>query len=208
MESAASELNGLISEYFTARGFLQTHAMLQTEAKHHSSWHPPPSQQAGLHSDFLVAFECGERHAFFELWDSHIPSALRSTDPTCQHLEFTISVHFATYPLRKGAGDSAQSMAEFKSYLENRGAVLAQSEEFATYCALPYIPDPTRHPSFKALFTDSWSVELKARLIQFLKLTLPEANLPQLLALYLNVSPPCMTVHMCPSRSSFYYTRD
>ena len=53
-------------------------------------------------SDFLVAFECGERPAFFELWDLHIPSAIRSTDPTCQHLEFTISVHFATYPLRKG----------------------------------------------------------------------------------------------------------
>ena len=51
------------------------------------------------------------------------------------------------------AGDSALSMAEFKSYLESRGAMLAQSEEFATFCALPYIPDPTRHPSFKALFT-------------------------------------------------------
>ena len=50
-------------------------------------------------------------------------------------------------------GDSVHSMAEFKSYLESRGAVLAQSEDFATFCALPYIPDPTRHPSFKALFT-------------------------------------------------------
>lgn len=47
-------------------------------------------------------------------------------------------------------------MREFKAYLENRGAMLANSPEFATYCALPYIPDPSKHPSFKTLFTVSW----------------------------------------------------
>lgn len=43
-------------------------------------------------------------------------------------------------------------MAEFKGYLETRGATLAQSPEFACYFALPFIPDPSQHVVFKRLF--------------------------------------------------------
>ena len=62
-------------------------------------------------------------------------------------------------------GSSEQAMREFKAYLETRGAVLAHSTEFATYCALPYIPDPSQHPSFKTLFTVSnqWPITLQYR---------------------------------------------
>jgi len=55
-----------------------------------------------LQSDFLMAFECGERSAFFDLWDRHVPTELRGGDPTCQSLEFNISVYFAVYPTRIG----------------------------------------------------------------------------------------------------------
>ena len=44
------------------------------------------------------------------------------------------------------------SMREFKGYLETKGAALSQTTEFLPYYALPYIPDPTSHPSFKPLF--------------------------------------------------------
>ena len=170
-------------------------------------------------SEFLVAFECGERAAFFNLWNRNVPQAMLERDPTCQNLEFTLSVYFAIYPIRTGvsvtpthpththhlpphtlthslthshthshtqflthslihsltqllthshtqflthsltlshslqSGDRVQSFQEFTVYLETRGAVLAQSQELAAYCALPYVPDPSKHPSFKKLFT-------------------------------------------------------
>ena len=68
-------------------------------------------------------------------------------------------------------GSSEQAMREFKAYLETRGAVLAHSTEFATYCALPYIPDPSQHPSFKTLFTVSnqWPITLQYRQLTFFK---------------------------------------
>ncbi len=69
-------------------------------------------------------------------------------------------------------GDASQSMAQFKSYLESRGAVLAQNQEFATYCALPYIPDPTKHPSFKSLFSVSSHCHGHGQLVTSLPLPL------------------------------------
>ena len=52
-----------------------------------------------------MALECGERSAFFDLWDRHVPKELREGDPTCQSLEFNISVYFAVYPSRIGVGE-------------------------------------------------------------------------------------------------------
>ena len=46
-------------------------------------------------------------------------------------------------------------MQVFKSYLETKGAALSQTTEFLPYYALPFIPDPTSHPSFKPLFVVS-----------------------------------------------------
>ena len=43
-------------------------------------------------------------------------------------------------------------MSEFRSYLDNRGSVLSQNQELAVYFALPYIPDPAKHPTFQNLF--------------------------------------------------------
>lgn len=46
-------------------------------------------------------------------------------------------------------------MQVFKGYLETKGSALSQTTEFLPYYALPYIPDPTSHPSFKPLFVVS-----------------------------------------------------
>ena len=43
-------------------------------------------------------------------------------------------------------------MSEFRSYLDNRGSVLSQNQELAAYFALPYIPEPAKHPTFQNLF--------------------------------------------------------
>lgn len=49
-------------------------------------------------------------------------------------------------------GNKDISLAEFRAFLESRGAELAQSQELASLFALPYVPDPANHPSFKYLF--------------------------------------------------------
>lgn len=43
-------------------------------------------------------------------------------------------------------------MAAFRGFLESRAADLANNKELATYFALPYVPDLSKHPTFKNLF--------------------------------------------------------
>ena len=49
-------------------------------------------------------------------------------------------------------GDKEQAMAAFRGYLESRAADLSKNQDLAPYFALPYVPDPTKHPLFKNLF--------------------------------------------------------
>ena len=44
-------------------------------------------------------------------------------------------------------------METFKQFLESRGAELCKTNEFLSYYALPYVPDPRQHPSFRDMFT-------------------------------------------------------
>ena len=122
--------------------------------------------------ELMVAFECGEQEAFFVLWSELVPSQLLQNDPTCQDLEFALTVYFALYPLKHNVcsifaftfycnipslqiGDIHVAMSQFKEYLDKNGTYLAKLPSFAVYCALPYIPDPSSHPTFKHLFTVS-----------------------------------------------------
>ncbi len=73
----------------------------------------------------MVALECGERSAFFELWDEHIPGELRARDPTCQNLEVCLSVYFAVYPLRTGVRGGGR-----EGVREGRGGVGGNREGF------------------------------------------------------------------------------
>ena len=43
-------------------------------------------------------------------------------------------------------------MQEFKHYLETNGASLSQTTEFVAFYALPFVPNPKNHPTFKELF--------------------------------------------------------
>uniref|UniRef100_H3D3R0 LisH domain-containing protein ARMC9 n=1 Tax=Tetraodon nigroviridis TaxID=99883 RepID=H3D3R0_TETNG len=74
--------------------------------------------------------------------------------------------------------------SSFKRYLETRGAVLSQNTKFLPYYALPFISNPSIHPSFKDLFQDSWALKLKDKLKQFLSAALKPSNTPRLLNLY------------------------
>ncbi|KXZ42952.1 hypothetical protein GPECTOR_109g195 [Gonium pectorale] len=60
-------------------------------------------------------------------------------------------------------------MKVFKSYLEGRGASLAQTTEFLPYYALPYVPQPEHHPCFEGLFAARWAETQRLALRAFLE---------------------------------------
>ncbi|XP_064610280.1 lisH domain-containing protein ARMC9-like isoform X2 [Liolophura sinensis] len=132
-------------------------------------------------------FHIGERKQFFELWNEFVPPNVRDNDSVAQKLEFYLNIYFATSPMRKGSQDPSETdaaMLEFKSFLETRGSTLSQTTEFLPFYALPFVPNPKSHPSYKELFTVFWVSDLKTRLEKFLTLALKSAPQPRLFELY------------------------
>uniref|UniRef100_A0A672UBK5 LisH domain-containing protein ARMC9 n=1 Tax=Strigops habroptila TaxID=2489341 RepID=A0A672UBK5_STRHB len=137
------------------------------------------SQALAVQKDLLTAFENGEQNVFFQLWEEHISSSVLDDEPAAQKLEFYLHIHFATYLLKHNIGkpDKAEleeRISHFKAYLETKGAALSHTTEFLPFYALPFVPNPMVHPSFKELFQDSWTLDLRTRLEKFLSLTLKD----------------------------------
>uniref|UniRef100_A0A672QWW0 LisH domain-containing protein ARMC9 n=2 Tax=Sinocyclocheilus grahami TaxID=75366 RepID=A0A672QWW0_SINGR len=147
------------------------------------------SKTLGVHEDFLSSFNDGDYKVFSELWAKTIPLEIRDFDPVAQKLEFHLQIHFTIYPLKSAVGSHDKGefdsrITHFKHYLETRGAALSQTTEFLPFYALPFVPNPTVHPSFQELFQDSWMPELRESLDKFLSVTLKASNTPRLLTLY------------------------
>ncbi|XP_064313575.1 lisH domain-containing protein ARMC9 isoform X2 [Phalacrocorax carbo] len=191
-----AELLGLVREYLDFAGFEETVKVFTKECKIKGK---PLPKQAGVSSrdskalpvqkDLLTAFENGEQKVFFQLWEDCISSSVRDNEPVAQKLEFYLHVHFATYLLKHSVGqpnkaELEERISHFKVYLETKGAALSQTTEFLPFYALPFVPNPTVHPSFKELFQDSWTLDLRTRLEKFLSLTLKARQTPRLLTLF------------------------
>lgn len=149
------------------------------------------SKSLVIQRDLVAAFDSGDQKAFFDLWEGHIPSSVRDTDSLAQKLEFYLHIHFAIYLLKycRGRPDKQEldkRISYFKTYLETKGAALSQTTEFLPFYALPFVPNPMVHPSFKELFQDSWTPELKLKLEKFLALTFKANNTPKLLTIYVS----------------------
>ncbi|KAL5022853.1 hypothetical protein ScPMuIL_002008 [Solemya velum] len=101
-------------------------------------------------------------------------------------VEFYLNIYFAVYPIRfaKGQDEGEKAMQGFKQYLETRGSTLSQTTEFLPFYALPFVPSPTSHPSYKELFSDTWLKDLEVRLEKFLTLALKSTPQPKLFELY------------------------
>ena len=154
--------------------------------------------------DMLACFEDGLSSRFFANWDKNVPMDLRDKDKTCQKLEFYVQLHFATLPFRptflrkmaqknsqtsqggarSAAGAAASAMLGFRKYLESRGKILSNSPEFLQYYALPYVPNPTEHPSFKGVFKPQWPLDIRVRLERFLDVVLQSVTLPELYTIF------------------------
>lgn len=72
----------------------------------------------------------------------------------------------------------------FKVFLDTKGADLANTTEFLSYYALPYVPNPLEHPSFKHIFTKDWMHDVRKKLESFLSNTIPQDSAPLLMKMY------------------------
>uniref|UniRef100_A0A8B9BQJ0 LisH domain-containing protein ARMC9 n=1 Tax=Anser brachyrhynchus TaxID=132585 RepID=A0A8B9BQJ0_9AVES len=183
-----AELLGLVREYLDFAEFEETVKVFAKECKIKGKPLPKTagvslrdSKALPVQKDLLRAFENGEQKAFFQLWEEHISSSVRDNEPAAQKLEFYLHIYFATYLLKHSVGkpDKAEleeRISHFKAYLETKGAALSQTTEFLPFYALPFVPNPMVHPSFKELFQDSWTLDLRTRLEKFLSLTLKAKN--------------------------------
>ncbi|CAO2625261.1 LisH domain-containing protein ARMC9 [Lemmus lemmus] len=147
------------------------------------------SKSLVIQKDLVAAFDNGDQKLFFDLWEGHVPSSIRDTDSLAQKLEFYLHIHFAIYPLKYSGGrpdkqELDERISYFKTYLETKGAALSQTTEFLPFYALPFVPNPMVHPSFKELFQDSWTPELKLKLEKFLALIFKASSTPKLLTIY------------------------
>ncbi|XP_056675932.1 lisH domain-containing protein ARMC9 isoform X2 [Monodelphis domestica] len=194
--ASEAELLGLVKEYLDFAEFEDTVKTFLKECR--SKGKPLSKTPTGslrdsktllIQKDLVTAFDNGDQKAFFELWEEHVPTTTRAGDTLAQKLEFYLHIHFAIFPLkhRSGKADKAEfdgRISYFKAYLETKGAALSQTTEFLPFYALPFVPNPAVHPSFKELFQDSWIPELKMRLESFLASTLKASNTPRLFTLY------------------------
>lgn len=191
------ELNAIVREYLDFGGFDKT---LQNFEKEISSKGKPLStqdakgpisqKQLAAQNELLVLFHNGKRKTFFDLWKESLPKTVHDNDSVAQKIEFYLNIYFAIYPLKFGKGQvlAEKNMQEFKSYLETRGSTLSQTTEFLPYYALPFVPNPKGHPSYKELFTDIWVKDLEVRLEKFLTLALKSTPQPRLFDLYRGTS--------------------
>lgn len=113
---------------------------------------------------------------FFALWEEHA-SSIRGDQKT---LEILCSVYFAIHPILSNQPELlGQSMDRFKQFLSKHGE-WAQEPEFLQYYALPYLPDPKTHPTFRVLFDSPWLEKLKKELESFLS-QISFAKIPKLI---------------------------
>uniref|UniRef100_A0A5F9CXF2 LisH domain-containing protein ARMC9 n=1 Tax=Oryctolagus cuniculus TaxID=9986 RepID=A0A5F9CXF2_RABIT len=190
-----SELLGIVKEYLDFAEFEDTLKTFSKECKIKGK----PCKSAGgsvrdsksliIQKDLLAAFDSGDQKVFFHLWEEHVPSSVRDGDCVAQKLEFYLHIHFAIYLLKHGPGrpdkqELDERISHFRSYLETRGAALSQTTEFLPFYALPFVPNPMVHPSFKDLFQDSWTPELKLKLEKFLALIFKANSTPKLVTIY------------------------
>lgn len=138
--------------------------------------------QAEFKQDIINSLSTGDVQRFRSLWGSKWQAA---PDQTAQKLLFRCEIFFAVFPLhpanRVKFGDIHESLQRFREFLDTHQSDLSQSTEFLPFYALPYIPNPADHPSFKKIFTVAWFDDLKRQLNEWLDRQLVGAQMPILI---------------------------
>lgn len=172
-----------MQEYLLTSGYVHTAETLVTEARTAK----PKPQERDPTGILLKAFEAGAKEPFFKHWYKLVGS---KGNTEAARLEFLLHIYFGIYPLHPGKksgrvddkdkAEFRKRMEDFKQYLDNKGASLSKTEEYLHFYALPYIPNPAEHPSFKSLFTRTWLNEVKTRLQRYFQVNKPHVATPVL----------------------------
>ncbi|KAI8808509.1 hypothetical protein BJ742DRAFT_853574 [Cladochytrium replicatum] len=191
-----SEINELVREYLLFTDYRETVHAFDRETHRKDNVGVEKNEEEDRNAErlrevqerFLLAFNEGDRDAFFALWDEHFPPSVRLSDPVYSKLEFTLSIYFAVFPVHSYVDqrmaqkrDSSIAMDSFKAFLETRGADLCKTTQFLSFYALPYVPNPMDHPTFRDVFTDGWVMDVEDRLSHFLSSALKKNIRPQLI---------------------------
>lgn len=187
------ELNSIVGEYLDFSGFDRTKTTFEEECsekkKPVTKLDAPALGNEKLHlvqSQMLEFYHEGKGDLFFKLWNEYLPPNIRDEDSVSQKLEFYLNIYFAIYPIRynQPPKEAEDAMNNFKKFIENRGSSLSQTTEFLPFYALPFVPNPKTHPSYREMFTEPWSSDLKSRVEKFLTLALKSTPQPRLFDIY------------------------
>lgn len=128
-----------------------------------------PTTHKAFHDTILRAFDSGNSAKFFEGMTRYVPQAYGEGE--LGKVEFYSHVYFTTLPITSNQKEKwPGALQKFKEFLNTKGADLSKtSGEFLQFYALPHVPSPQTHPSFKHFFTPSWSAELRERIRLFLE---------------------------------------
>ena len=111
-------------------------------------------------------------------------------EEVCLKMEFYLNIYFAIFVIHPSSklpqteAEQVSAMESFKQFLDHKGLQLSKTAEFLSFYALPYISDPSSHPSFQKLFTLEWIQELRQKFIKFMDHFLPPMDTPMLLKMY------------------------
>jgi hypothetical protein len=182
----SSELFDAVADFLQYCGMNSTLSVFQSERLSC----PPLEEIARRRNDAAAEFKrdlinsltTGDAHRFRSLWGSRWSAP---PDGAAQNLLFLSEVFFAVFPLhpanRVKFGDISDSLRHFKEFLNSNQHHVSQSVEFLPYYALPYVSNPSEHPSFRQLFSVAWFDDLRRRLSDWLDRQIGGSQVPLLI---------------------------
>lgn len=171
------EINGLIIDYLSYHGFIDTVCTLEQEVKRLLNERPDSAsllvpnqeirqlsltQKENIKAEMITYLNEGNLNSFFIMWEKYVSARLRTSDEETIKIEFFTRLYSATLELREGANNThahKKNVEEFKNYIARKGNLI-NSPELLPFFAFPYIPDPSSHPSFTSLFQVNGQVKI------------------------------------------------
>lgn len=121
-----------------------------------------------LQAQMMSSFDSGDAERFFENWKKYIPSGDSVGETPGHKVEFYAYIYFAIYPvhsiskkqvictclvdIKDKKSTLEAGMMRFRKFIETKGSDLSNTPTFLPFYALPFVGDPSIHPSFKELF--------------------------------------------------------
>ena len=85
-------------------------------------------------------------------------------------LNFRLHLHFNCRLVVVEKSSMETCMQNIRHFFDREGSFLASEQEFIHYFALPFVMEPTTHPSFKGLFEVNFCKKMKENSINFVSI--------------------------------------